>query len=83
MARWMSDDDKNELLTILNNRYHNGMGIKDDILRTKMELEATEAQTRAAVASEKNAKYMLWSTITAAVSAIASLVTALAVFWRH
>jgi hypothetical protein len=48
------------------------------------QIEATEAEKRAAGASERNAKYMLWSVIAAAISAIAALVsTAIAVFGHH
>ena len=42
------------------------------MLKAKMELEAIEAATRAANASERNAKYMLWATVFAAISAVAS-----------
>jgi outer membrane protein TolC len=84
MSTWMSDAEKRELLTILENRYRNGAGQRDDILRVKMELEATEAQWRAAIAGERNAKYMLWSIVGAAVSAVAALIsTAIAVFGHH
>jgi hypothetical protein len=47
------------------------------------QIEATEAEKRSAGAGETNAKYMLWSVIAAAVSAIASLAAALAALVHH
>jgi hypothetical protein len=83
---------------VLSARQQTGSVNVEDILRTRMELESTEAQTRAAAAEEKaavaseraadatvrNAHYMLWSVIAAAVSAIASLAsTSIVVFGHH
>jgi hypothetical protein len=42
------------------------------VVKAKMELDAIEAATRAAKASERNATIMLWSTICATISAVAS-----------
>ena len=98
MSYWMSDQQKNELLTFVNERRQVGEVNQEDILRTRMDLEATDAQMKAAVAEERaavateraadatvrNARYMLWSVIAAAISAIASLgSTTIAVFWHH
>lgn len=98
MAPWMSDADKAELLELMKNRLRMGQIGKEEILRAQMALDTTEAQMRAALAEEsasaatkvaadasvKNARYMLWSVIAAAVSAIASLAsTTVAVFGHH
>lgn len=40
------------------------------------QIEATEAEKRSAAASEKNARYMFWSVIVAAIAAIASAASA-------
>jgi hypothetical protein len=48
------------------------------------QIESTEVDKRSAAANERNARYMLWSVIAAAISAIASLIsTAIAVFGHH
>jgi hypothetical protein len=39
------------------------------------QIEATDAEKRAAAASERNANYMLWSVIAAAISAVAALIS--------
>jgi hypothetical protein len=48
-----------------------------DITRAKMDLDVADAQIRSAEAGERNAKYMLASVVAAAISAIASLMSAL------
>jgi hypothetical protein len=98
MSYWMNDQQKNDLLIFLNNRQKVGEANQEDLLRTRMDLEAVDAQTKAAVAEEraavateiaanatvKNARYMFWSVIAAAVSAIASLgSTAITVLWHQ
>src|SRR5262249_34960085 len=101
MSYWMSDQQKNDLLISLDRRtgtMHGIEEIQENILRTGMDLEAVDAQTKAAVAEERaavateraadatvrNARYMFWSVIAAAVSAIASLgSTAITVFWHQ
>ena len=50
MSYWMSDQQKNELLLCLHQRQKIGEVHLEDILRTRMELEAVDAQTKAAVA---------------------------------
>src|SRR3954464_2734578 len=49
---------------------------KAEIIRrqTQAQLDAREAQKRACASQEKNARYMLWSVIVAAVSAFAAAV---------
>jgi hypothetical protein len=42
-----------------------------------MELHAAEVAMRVAIASERNAKYMLWATIFAALSAVGALGSAI------
>ena len=49
----------------------------EDVLKRKMELETIETAQRTAKASERNAKYMLASTIFAAASAVASFLAVL------
>jgi hypothetical protein len=64
---------------------------KAQIAASDAQIEAARAETKAANAAitsahaaEKNAKYMLWSVIAAALSAVASLIsTAIAVFGQH
>jgi hypothetical protein len=98
MGKWMTDAEKGEFVKVVEGRFRSGTVGRDEILRTKMDLDTTEAQMQAALAEEraasaneiaaaasvKNARYMLWSVIAAAVSAVASLVsTAIAVFGHH
>lgn len=98
MSRWMTDAEKAEFIKVVESRFRSGTVGRDEILRTKMDLDTTEAQMQAALAEEraananeiaaaasvKNARYMLWSVIAAPVSAVASLVsTAIAVFGHH
>jgi outer membrane protein TolC len=83
MSVWFNDAEKADLLAILDNRYKSGAGQRDDVLRAKMALENTEAQMRAAAASERNATYMLWSVIAATVSAFASLASVLILVFAH
>lgn len=97
MCPWLSGDDKAELMGILQAASRVSPSNRENLIRAKMDLDATEAQTKAALAEERaaiaseiaakasvqNAKYMLWSVIAAAVSAIASLGSAvLAVMWH-
>lgn len=77
----MGKADEDALLKILEGHFQAGYRTREDILRTKMELETANAQLRSATASEKNAKYMLWSVIAAAVSALASLGAACIAAW--
>jgi hypothetical protein len=80
----MDKTDQDELLQILNNQFKAGFSNRVDILRAKMELETADSQLRSATASERNAQYMLWSVVAAAVSALASLAsTIIAVFVHH
>jgi hypothetical protein len=76
MSIWMSDEHKKELLRLKENMYKAGFAPIEDILRSEMELEALEAQIRAAAATEVNAKYMLWSVIVAALAAFGSAASA-------
>jgi hypothetical protein len=45
-----------------------------------MELETLETASRTANASERNAKYMLWTTVAAAASAVASFLAVIVPF---
>jgi SOS response regulatory protein OraA/RecX len=98
MGNWISDAEKTELVKVVESRFRSGTVGRDEILRAKMDLGVADAQMQAAVAEERaaiatevaakasvrNARYMLWSVIAAAVSAIASLAsTAIAVFGHH
>jgi hypothetical protein len=92
---FMSEAEKQELLVIMVNQLKNGAGTREDFLRTKLEvdssliqLRAAEAEEKAAIASERaadasgrNAKYMLWSVGLAALSALISLVSTLSANW--
>jgi len=96
MSPWMQDAEKTGLLKLLESREHSAAS-REELLRTKMHLEAIEAQTRAAVAEEqaaaaldlaanaavKNARYMLATAVAAGVSAVICLlmVIALVVHW--
>ena len=75
MTAWLSEKDKEDLITSVESQFGSGVKEPDAVLKTKMELEAVEAALRAASASERNAKYMLASTIFAAASAVASLLS--------
>ena len=84
---WMTESDKEQLVRHIQQEWKTGSKTTADVLHAKMSIEGMEAQTKAAFAEEraaiageiaanasvKNAKYMLWSVIAAAVSAIASL----------
>jgi hypothetical protein len=80
---------------MLTNQFKTGFNVgADTILRAKMDLEVADAQVRAAMAEEraaaateiaanasiKNARYMLWSVVAAAVSAVGSLGAAIVAF---
>ena len=77
----MEKADQDELLNIFEGEFKVGSLNRAAILRAKMELETANALLRSANASERNAKYMLWSVIAAAVSALASLGAALISAW--
>ena len=98
MCPWLTGDDKAKLMGILQEEASVSLAKPQDLIRAKMDLETIEAQTKAALAEEraavaseiaakasvKNAKYMLWSVFAAALSAIASLATAVfAAIWHH
>jgi len=81
MSPWMQDAEKTGLLRLLESREHSAAS-REEFLRTKMRLEAIEAQTRAAIAEEraaaalelaanaavKNARYMLGTALADAVA---------------
>ncbi len=90
MATWITDDEKQKLISDTTSQFHGGTRSTIDDLREKMDMELLDSQIKAALAqergaqaseeaakaSEKNAKYMLWSVVAAAASAIASLASA-------
>lgn len=80
---WLSKEEKERLVLVLENRYEHGTATTEDILKGKMELDAVEAAWRAAIASERNARYMLWSTIFAALSAFAAMGSAIISLLAH
>ena len=59
MTAWLSEKDKEDLITSVESQFGSGVKGPDAVLKTKMELEAVEAALRAASASERNAKYIL------------------------
>jgi hypothetical protein len=83
MSRWMQDAEKTGLLKLLESREHSAAN-REDVLRTKMHLEAIEAQARAATAEEraaaslelaaqtaiKNSRYMLATVVAAGIAAV-------------
>jgi len=72
------DEDKERLLTTLKAQYDAGFNVSEgDIAKAKIDLLVAEAEIRAAGAAEKNAKFMLWSTVAAALSAVGSLIAAI------
>lgn len=85
MSPWMQDAEKTGLLKILESREHSAAS-REEFLRTKMHLEAIEAQMRAAIAEErgagalelaanaavKNVRYLLATAVAAGLSAAAS-----------
>jgi outer membrane protein TolC len=77
----MEKADQDDLLNAVEERFNVGERTREDILRTKMELETAGSLLRSAIASERNAKYILWSVIAAAISAIASLGAAVIAAW--
>ncbi len=77
MTVWLSKEEKEQLVEMAQDQFKVGVMSADDVLKVKMELDAVEVATRAAIASERNARYMLWSTIFAAVSAVAAAGTAI------
>ncbi len=80
----MDQREKDAFIQALENQFSAGYSVTfADIARAKLELEIADAQVRSAVASEKNARYVLWSVIAAAVSALAALAsTLIAVVWH-
>jgi hypothetical protein len=79
----MKSEEVEDFIRILENEYKAGLLPKAIIYRTKLEIETAESEHRSAVASERNAKYMLWSVVAAAVSAIASLISTVIVVFGH
>jgi phosphoribosylformylglycinamidine (FGAM) synthase-like enzyme len=74
----MDEKEKRDLLLMMENQFNAGYKVtKADIIKAKIDFEVAESQIRSAVASEQNARYMLWSTIAAAISAIASVAAVL------
>jgi hypothetical protein len=77
MTEWLSEEDKEKWVALVNSRLKIGIDGPEDVLKTKMELHAAEVAMRVAIASERNAKYMLWATIFAALSAVGALGSAI------
>jgi outer membrane protein TolC len=70
------------LLEVLTSQFNAGAGVNHaDLIRAKIELEIADAQIRAAVANEKNARYMLWSVV-AASSVVSLASTILTILWH-
>ena len=96
MPPWMQDAEKTGLLKLLESREHSAAN-REDFLRTKMHLEAIEAQTRAAIAEEraatalelaanaavKNNQYLLATLVAAAIAAVAALLITVIVLVAH
>jgi hypothetical protein len=96
MSRWMQDAEKTGLLKLLESREHSAAH-REDVLRTKMHLEAIEAQASAAIAEEraaaalelaaqaavKNSRYMLTTVIAAGISAVICVLILLMALVAH
>ena len=92
----MQDAEKTGLLKLLESREHSAAN-REDVLRTKMHLEAIDAQTRAAVAEEnaaaafalaanaaaKNSRYLLAAAGAAAISAVSCLIITIIALIAH
>ena len=80
MTVWVSEDEKEAMVTALIDKLGRlppprvlvSATSQEDVFKLKMELETLETASRTANASERNAKYMLWATVAAAASAVAS-----------
>ena len=54
MTVWLTKEEKDQLIAIVTNRFNSGFDTSaDDILKTKMELDALETTTRAAETAAK------------------------------
>jgi|GraSoiStandDraft_9_1057307.scaffolds.fasta_scaffold948293_1 hypothetical protein len=96
MSPWMQDAEKTGLLKLLESREHSAAS-REELLRTKMHLEAIEAQTRAAIAEERaaaavelaastagqNARYMFATAVAAGISAAVCLLIMIIVLVAH
>ena len=96
MSPWIQDAEKKGLLKLLESREHSAAN-REDFLRTKMHLEAIEAQTRAAMAQERaaaavelaataaatNSRYLLAAVSAAAFSAASCLIIAIIALIAH
>ena len=96
MSPWMQDAEKTGLLKLLESREHSAAR-REELLRTKMHLEAIEAQTRAAIAEERaaaavelaastagqNARYMFATAVAAGISAAVCLLIMIIVLVAH
>ena len=92
----MLDAEKTGLLKLLENREHSAAS-REELLRTKMQLEAIDAQTRAAIAEEraaaaielavnaaaKNTRHMLATAVAAGISAVACLLIMVVLLVTH
>ena len=74
MSPWMQDAEKTGLLRLLESREHSAAS-REEFLRTKMRLEAIEAQTRAAIAEERAAAALELAVVVVDVSCVAVSVT--------
>ena len=80
MTVWLSEDEKEAMVAALVDKLGRlppprvllSATSPEDVFKLKMELEILETASRTANASERNAKYMLWATVFAAISAVAS-----------
>jgi outer membrane protein TolC len=79
----MKEEEAADFIQILENQFRSGFLTRDQIYRTKLEIETAESQLRAAKAGEQNARYMLWSVIVAALSAVVSLAATLVTTLHH
>ncbi len=96
MSSWMQDSEKTGLLKLLESREHSAAN-REDVLRTKMHLQAIEEQARAAIAQEraaaavelaantsvKNSRYLLAAAVAAAISAAACLIITIVALIAH
>jgi len=96
MSPWMQDAEKTGLLKLLESREHSAAS-REEFLRTKMHLEAIEAQMRAAIAEEraaaalelaanaavKNVRYLLATAVAAGLSAAVSLLIVIIALAAH
>jgi outer membrane protein TolC len=73
----VGNKEMRELVKLLENEFDAGLVPRAEVIRAKIDVAVAEAQIQSAIATEYNARYMLWSVIIAAIAAVISAASVL------